>query len=144
MRSANLRSPGLQERVHHQLERARSVLGQVEAAAALAAGRIENVEALLIEALEGDSAAFDDGAANEPSTVPLGTHASAGMPLTRREREVAGLIARAYTNREVANALTITERTAATHVEHILDKLEVASRIQIAAWAARQLGAYCL
>jgi DNA-binding CsgD family transcriptional regulator len=63
------------------------------------------------------------------------------MPLTRREREVAGLIARGYTNREVAQSLSITARTAATHVEHILHKLEVTSRTQIATWAAGRLRA---
>jgi non-specific serine/threonine protein kinase len=134
--------PGMREGVDHELERARGVLGPVAAAAALAQGRDEDLAALLIEALAGDSAAYDDGVADVPSTLPLGTHASSGMPLTRREREVAGLIARGYTNREVAKALTITERTAATHVEHILDKLEVTSRTQIAAWTAGRLGAH--
>jgi non-specific serine/threonine protein kinase len=131
--------PGMREGVDKELERARSVLGQVEAAAALAQGRDENLQALLIEALAGDSSAYDHGVADVSSAVRLGTHASSGMPLTRREREVAGLIARGYTNREVAEALSITARTAATHVEHILDKLEVASRSQIAAWAAGRL-----
>ena len=60
------------------------------------------------------------------------------MPLTGREREVAALVARGYTNREVARALTIGERTVATHVEHILEKLAMTSRAQIAAWAAKR------
>jgi DNA-binding NarL/FixJ family response regulator len=48
---------------------------------------------------------------------------------------VARLIARASTNRQIAEALVITEGTAANHVVHILNKLGFGSRIQIAAWA---------
>jgi len=55
--------------------------------------------------------------------------------LTRREQEVAALIARGLTNREIAKLLVITERTAETHVQHILNKLGVNSRAQVAAWA---------
>jgi len=51
-------------------------------------------------------------------------------------REVATLIARGYSNRDIANQLVITEGTAANHVEHILTKLVFNSRAQIAAWAA--------
>lgn len=56
--------------------------------------------------------------------------------LTPRERDVAALIARGLTNREIADQLVITERTAETHVQHILNKLGINSRAQIAAWAA--------
>jgi DNA-binding CsgD family transcriptional regulator len=52
--------------------------------------------------------------------------------------QVAALVARGLTNREIAAALTVAERTAGTHVEHILAKLGVRSRAQIAAWAAGQ------
>lgn len=58
--------------------------------------------------------------------------------LTRREREVAMLIARGMTNRQIARALTITEGTAGSHVEHMLAKLGFQSRSQIAAWAVAQ------
>ena len=57
-----------------------------------------------------------------------------GDELTPREWEVAQLIARGQTNRQVADALSITERTASTHVSHILGKLALTSRTQIAAW----------
>jgi DNA-binding NarL/FixJ family response regulator len=59
-------------------------------------------------------------------------------PLTRREREVAALIARGLTNRQIAEALFVSERTADTHVEHILAKLGVGSRAQVAAWVVGQ------
>ena len=52
--------------------------------------------------------------------------------LTRREREVADLIADGLTNRQIADRLVIAERTADTHVQNILAKLGCASRAQIA------------
>jgi len=51
---------------------------------------------------------------------------------------VAELVARGLTNRQIADRLVVTERTAAAHVEHILDKLGVASRAQIAVWASER------
>jgi non-specific serine/threonine protein kinase len=56
--------------------------------------------------------------------------------LTPREREGAALIARGASNRQIATRLVIAERTAMRHVEHILNKLGVHSRAEIAAWAA--------
>jgi predicted ATPase/DNA-binding NarL/FixJ family response regulator len=55
--------------------------------------------------------------------------------LTRREREVADLVARGLSNREIAETLVIAQRTAESHVEHILTKLGFNSRAQIAAWS---------
>jgi DNA-binding NarL/FixJ family response regulator len=55
--------------------------------------------------------------------------------LTRREQEVVALLARGLTNREIATALTITERTAETHVGKILSKLNLRRRAQLTAWA---------
>jgi predicted ATPase/DNA-binding CsgD family transcriptional regulator len=56
--------------------------------------------------------------------------------LTPREREVAALIARGLSNREIAARLVISVRTAETHVQHIMAKLGLTARTQIAAWAA--------
>lgn len=58
--------------------------------------------------------------------------------LTRREREVAALVAHGLTNREIAARLFISERTAESHVEQIRGKLGFRSRSQIAAWVASQ------
>lgn len=55
--------------------------------------------------------------------------------LTPRELEVAGLVAEGLTNREVASRLFLSERTAQNHVQHILDKLDLPNRSQIALWA---------
>ena len=59
-------------------------------------------------------------------------------PLSRREREVAGLVAAGMTNREIAERLFIAERTAEGHVERIRNKLSVRSRTEVAAWAVEQ------
>jgi non-specific serine/threonine protein kinase len=56
--------------------------------------------------------------------------------LTLREREVAALVAHGRSNRQIAEALVITERTVAAHVEHILNKLGFSSRTEIGVWAA--------
>ena len=57
--------------------------------------------------------------------------------LTARELEVLRLVAAGHSNREIATALFVTQRTAATHVSHILSKLGVGSRSEAAAWAVR-------
>jgi DNA-binding CsgD family transcriptional regulator len=59
-------------------------------------------------------------------------------PLTERERDVAELLAQGKSNREIAAMLVISESTAEVHVKHILSKLDLKSRAQIAAWAARR------
>ncbi len=55
--------------------------------------------------------------------------------LTPREREVAQMAARGLTNRQIADALVITEKTAANHLQHVLDKLDLHTRTQLAARA---------
>ena len=56
-------------------------------------------------------------------------------PLTEREREVLALVGQGASNKEIATALFITERTARTHVSNSLGKLGLASRTQAALWA---------
>jgi pimeloyl-ACP methyl ester carboxylesterase/DNA-binding CsgD family transcriptional regulator len=68
----------------------------------------------------------------------LGEPAAPGPRLTRREREVAGLIADGLTNHAIATRLGVAPRTAEAHVENIRRKLEVRSRAQIAAWVTEQ------
>jgi predicted ATPase/DNA-binding CsgD family transcriptional regulator len=62
--------------------------------------------------------------------------ARARAELSRRETEIAELVARGMSNKEIAGSLVISQRTAETHVEHILAKLGFTSRTQIAAWVA--------
>nr|WP_243770244.1 LuxR C-terminal-related transcriptional regulator [Amycolatopsis acidicola] len=57
-----------------------------------------------------------------------------GPELSRREAEVAELVADGLTNREIAQKLVISHRTVEGHVEHILDKLGLSRRAQVAQW----------
>jgi DNA-binding NarL/FixJ family response regulator/predicted outer membrane lipoprotein len=96
------------------LSRARSLLGEVaRAAAELGMRPLATKAAGLLQRLD---------AAGLPS------------PLTHREQEVAELVARGLTNREIGDGLHLSERTAQNHVQHILTKLDLANRSQIAAW----------
>ncbi len=58
---------------------------------------------------------------------------AARRDLSAREREVAGLVARGYSNRQIAEELVLSVRTVTTHVSHIFAKLGVSSRAAIAA-----------
>lgn len=60
-----------------------------------------------------------------------------GGSLTEREREVLGLISDGRSNREIARALVLSEKTVKTHVSNILMKLDLADRTQAALWAVR-------
>lgn len=59
-------------------------------------------------------------------------------PLSEREREVLALVARGYTNKEIAAELTVSPYTARNHVIHILEKLGVSRRSEAAAEAVRR------
>jgi non-specific serine/threonine protein kinase len=108
-----------------------SQLGEAEFEAARAVGRAQPLPEVLAEA-EGRAA---------PSVVPApGERAGRLLTpfrLTARELEVLQLVAAGRTNREIAAALSVTQRTAATHVTHILGKLDVESRVEATAWAIR-------
>jgi len=74
--------------------------------------------------------------ATAPSAVATAApKAAAADPLSQREREVIALVARGYTNRQIAETLIISERTADGHVARILAKLALATRSQAAVWA---------
>ncbi|GAA1548813.1 response regulator transcription factor [Streptomyces albidochromogenes] len=60
-----------------------------------------------------------------------------GSTLTEREREVLTLIADGRSNREIARALVLSEKTVKTHVSNILMKLDLSDRTQAALWAVR-------
>jgi predicted ATPase/DNA-binding CsgD family transcriptional regulator len=67
-----------------------------------------------------------------------GSEGSGRGPLSSREYEVARLVAEGHTNKQIAEILFLSPKTVATHVEHILIKLDATRRAEIAAWAARQ------
>lgn len=66
------------------------------------------------------------------------TDSAAGASLTKREAQIAELVAKGLTNKDIASILVISKRTAETHVEHILTKLGFTSRNQIVRWMADQ------
>jgi NarL family two-component system response regulator LiaR len=70
---------------------------------------------------------------NQPSDLP-----PTEEPLTEREMETLRLIAQGLTNQEIADKLTISERTVGKHVSNILDKLHLANRTQVALYALRR------
>jgi non-specific serine/threonine protein kinase len=113
----------------YSLETVRASLDEKTFAAAWAEGRAMMPERAIEYAL----------AEEQPTpladTVPEGPTTDEQLsPLTRRETQVALLVARRLTNREVAAELVIAEGTAANHVRHILAKLGFHSRRQIASW----------
>ncbi|MGY4099053.1 ATP-binding protein [Nocardia sp. R16R-3T] len=94
-------------------------------------------------------AAFDAGAAlglekavdyalgRQPRSAAQPVKTVAAHALTRRELDVARLVAAGCSNKSIAGELVISIRTAESHVDHILTKLGFTSRTQIAAWASR-------
>jgi predicted ATPase/DNA-binding CsgD family transcriptional regulator len=110
---------------------ARAALGDTTFSAAWADGRVMTLE----QAVEYALAWVEP---DEPAKPRQPGRAPKGDPLTAREREIAALVARGQTNREIATTLVISERTADAHVQNILNKLGFSSRAQIAAWAAER------
>jgi DNA-binding CsgD family transcriptional regulator len=117
------------------------VEAQVELARALVArgcpGDLERARSLLVAA-RAKAAALGVVPLSE-RIAELRTRVARTDPtraLTRREREVADLVSRGLTNRELAERLVIAERTAENHVQHILTKLGLSNRSQLAVWAA--------
>jgi DNA-binding CsgD family transcriptional regulator/tetratricopeptide (TPR) repeat protein len=70
-----------------------------------------------------------------PSTGAVGV---GDGPLTAREREIAALLTRGLTNGQIARRLVISTKTVSVHVSHILAKLGMATRTEVAAWAMRE------
>ncbi len=147
-----------------QYERAARLLGATEACLRaiggmggfkLFAAAHQRCEAQLRHALGDDAyaAAVQRGTGlslDQAVAYALGEHAATPGPgpsptrapgvLTRRERQVAGLIAQGLSNKQIATKLVIAPRTAEGHVERILTKLGFTSRTQIATWAAAREG----
>ncbi|HMJ39886.1 MAG TPA: alpha/beta fold hydrolase [Verrucomicrobiae bacterium] len=129
------------------LQVASSVMGAAQPGEVLVSGTVKDL-------VVGSGLEFADRGTREFADVPgswslfaagperLGrvdepAHAAAQVGLSRREREVAQLLARGLSNREIAGRLYLSERTIDNHVHHILDKLGFDSRVQVATWVAR-------
>ncbi|HEY7483981.1 MAG TPA: LuxR C-terminal-related transcriptional regulator [Streptosporangiaceae bacterium] len=100
----------------------------------------EAYEAVRTEGACLDRAAMIAYALEEETDTAPPAVADPWKPLTKRERDIAVLVADGLSNREIAERLVIAKRTADTHVEHILAKLDFSSRTQIAAWVAERGG----
>ncbi|MFD7842790.1 LuxR C-terminal-related transcriptional regulator [Nocardia sp. NPDC059764] len=106
---------------HLDCERAvRGALGAARFDTAWRRGRAMRVNAAVAYALNEE----------RPADAPR----PGATTLTKRERQVAGLVAEGLTNKQIATQLVIAQRTVDAHVEHILAKLGFNSRAQIAAW----------
>jgi len=92
---------------------------------------------------QGRSMPLEEAIAESLSVGEVGPQSACGptesATLTPREREVAALIARGFTNRQIGTALGTSQETARIHVRNILKKLGVASRGEIADWAGEHL-----
>jgi predicted ATPase/DNA-binding SARP family transcriptional activator/DNA-binding CsgD family transcriptional regulator len=102
---------------------ARALLGEAAWEAAFAEGSAMSAEEAVEYALS-----------EEVAPAPESTPADARMddPLTRREKEVAALVERGLTNRQIAQELVISERTVDKHVSNLLKKWNLQSREQVA------------
>jgi len=76
------------------------------------------------------------------STVPDSKPPKTTAPLTRRQYEVARLIAEGLSNDEIAHRLVLTPGTVGNHIGHILRRLGARNRAQVAAWVT-QVGSGC-
>lgn len=105
----------------------RSAVGEARFERLTRDGRELSTNQLVAFALEEEEAAVEESSVT--ATYP---------ELTRRESEIARLVSQGLSNREIASKLVISQRTAETHVEHILTKLGFTSRAQIAAWVVEE------
>ena len=139
------RRPLLNARIRLELARALSRAGErasalVEAGSAMRAFTdlrvvpdIDAARALLSE-LAGDASDASPGAPTEPAP----RHPSGAVEnLSRREAEIAELVAQGLTNRAMAEKLFLSVRTVETHVDRALGKLGLHTRTQLATWVQR-------
>jgi predicted ATPase/DNA-binding CsgD family transcriptional regulator len=110
------------------LEAARSRLDEAAWEKAFTEGKAME----LGEAVEYALAKVEESAPHTPPALEEPSAAKPPVALTRREREVASLVAQDLTNRQIASELFISERTVDHHVEKILRKLDLSSREQVA------------
>ena len=108
------------------VEATRSSLGEAGFVAAWEEGRALSLELAIETAL---------ASADPESPAQTTADGEPGPALSRRERQVASLIARGYSTREISEELVIGVRTVEAHVMAIFNKLGVSSRTQIAVWA---------
>jgi non-specific serine/threonine protein kinase len=129
--SGHFRHPPAQNDYMERVSALTAALGDSRFEAARVAGRTLAADDAISQALTflKRLTGADRGKSDKPAFAAL---------LSRREQEVAALVAQGLSNRDIAKRLFISERTADTHVQHILNKLGFGSRTQIAAWVVQQ------
>jgi DNA-binding NarL/FixJ family response regulator len=120
----------MEESRQRTVKAARAALGERRYAATYAHGTALGLDTVVRDAAhEAGKAGPRDG--DTDVTAGAATAGTAASLLTRREREIAELVASGLSNREVATRLFISKRTVDAHVEHIFGKLEISSRVQL-------------
>jgi DNA-binding CsgD family transcriptional regulator len=111
--------------------------GDRDRARRCAAEALEVAERLGAAPLEKEIRQLIQRARLDVQSAPIEPEPVPGLDITAREAEVLKLLATGRTNREIAKALFISEKTASVHVSHLLRKLGVGSRVEAAAVAQR-------
>ncbi|MBK7659327.1 MAG: response regulator transcription factor [Betaproteobacteria bacterium] len=115
--------------------------------AALRAGALgyllKNIDSdFLVESIRraanGDSVMSPEMSGKLLRELRAGTDQAPVPALSPREREIVGCLTRGASNKEIARELAIAESTVKIHVQHILRKLELTSRVQVAVWAVER------
>jgi non-specific serine/threonine protein kinase len=125
--------PEVRKLLDPYLDTARSRLGEVAWQTALSEGRAMRPEQAIEYSLSAEGPVLPPPVASRPGRRPA-TLAS----LTPREEEVAVLVSRGLTNRQIASELFISEHTVATHITRILKRLALSSRSRLSAWVAER------
>jgi non-specific serine/threonine protein kinase len=145
------RAPDESVRYGCELDLIRAALGEARFSNAWAAGQALDADDAVREGLgephgePGEAAADPPPEAERPPIRP-GSPPSPVSPLvpdgpsavdvlTRRERDIAILLARGLSNRQIARSLVVTEGTAANYVRRVLQRLGLQNRAQVAVWA---------
>jgi predicted ATPase/DNA-binding NarL/FixJ family response regulator len=123
----------MEESRQRTVKAARKALGERRYAAAYAHGTALGLDVVVRDAANeaGEAAGQRGGDADVAGGSGTATAGTAAAVLTRREREIAELVASGLSNREIAARLFISKRTVDAHVEHIFSKLEISSRVQL-------------
>jgi len=125
--------PEVRKLLDPYLATAHSSLGEVAWQSTLAEGRAMMPEQAIEYSLSAEENVLPPQVARRPD------RSSATLaPLTHREEEVAILVSRGLTNRQIATELFISEHTVATHIARILKRLALSSRSRLSAWVAER------
>jgi len=129
-----LRLVAAQRRLRDELGAVQRDTSEIERTARAAFRRHAEAQACLAEGTQlsvNDALALARDVIEQPAPRP-------DRRVTRRELEVVQLIGRGRSNREIADQLHVSVRTVEGHVDHVRNKLDLRSRVEIATWAAQR------